>query len=154
MLQLMNTAINQSQLNERLRDYARSMRVVQVCPLKNVVVKAIENNFPSLLDECEFLEDALETLGIVVIEDIGQGFDPKRISWSIATQQEAVNEQMARYMQPEYRQLRRMLGIDYHWIFFVPKGNLWLYTEDELLDGIGTFRRAGRPECWVLDEFR
>jgi hypothetical protein len=154
MLQFMTTVTNQHQLNERLRDYARSTRVVQVRPLKNVVVTAIESNFPGLLDKYGSLEDALEALGIVVIEDIGQGFDPKRISWSIATQQDAVDEQMTRYTQPEYRQLRRMLGIDYHWIFFVPKGNLWLYTDEQLIEGIGTFRDAGRPDCWVLDEFR
>jgi hypothetical protein len=154
MLHLMSPVTTQKQLNELLKDYARYTRVVQVCPLKNVVVTAIEESFPGLLDECESIEDALETLGIVVIEEIGQGVDPKRISWSIATQQAAVDEQMTRYTRPEYRQLRRLLGIDYHWIFFVPEGDLWLYTDEQLIDGIGTFRDAGRPDCWVLDEFR
>ncbi len=144
----------QRELNEELRQYAKSTRAVQVRPLRPVVVGAIEDNFPGLLKQCDSIEDALEELGLVVIEDIGQGFDPKRISWSITNTEGEIKEQLKLYMQPAYKQLRLALGINHHWIFFVPDRDLYLFTDEELIEGCGSFRSAGSPECWVLDSFR
>jgi hypothetical protein len=144
---------SQRELNEDLRHYAATY-VTQVCPLRPVVVSAIEDNFPGLLAQSDSIDDTLEKLGIVVIEDIGQGFDPKRISWSITDIREEAEAQLGQYMEPSYRKLRKALSIDYHWIFFVPDRDLYLYTDEELTEGFGSFRSAGKPESWILDSFR
>lgn len=144
----------QRELNEELRHYAQSMQVVQVCPIKSIVVTAVEENFPGLLEESELLEEALEELGLVMIEDIGQGYRPKRISWSIADRETEAKAQLERYSDASYTALRRALDINYHWIFLVPDGDLYSQSDDALLDGLIDFESADKPDCWILDRFR
>lgn len=145
---------NQRELNGNLRNFARAMRVVQVCPIKSIAISAIEENFPGLLAQSGSLEEALEELGFVVIRNMGQGYDPKRVSWSIADSEQLAITQQEQFMQPEYRAVRKAFEIDYHWVFFVPDKDLYLYTDEALIEGSGSFRSAGRPECWIMDEFR
>lgn len=145
---------SQRELNGNLRDFAQAMRVVQVCPIKSIAISAIEENFPGLLARIGSLEEALEELGFVVIRNMGQGYDPKRVSWSIADSEQLAIAQQEQFMQLEYRAVRKAFEIDYHWVFFVPDRDLYSYSSDILVDGSGDFRDDGRPECWIFDRFQ
>lgn len=155
MTMLMLAEPNQlAELNEDLREFTESIRMIQYHPTLETVLSSVRPQFPELSTEAQSVEQILESVGLIVIVDMGQGIEPKRISWSIADSEATAEAQLNQYQQPEYRAVRTALGIDYHWIFLVPHRELTTFSDDFLVDGLIDFDNAGKPTCWILDRFR
>ena len=152
MIQVMSRPV-QTNLSHQLRQYALDTGVIQLCPTKVVLLEAIAQHFPGQISDIDNPEELLERIGIVVIEDLGHGFEPKRISWSITNDMEVAIRQVDKFMQNAYRAVRKAFGIDYHWIFYVPNQDLLNFDNEQLQEAIGEFREDGLPECWICDWF-
>lgn len=72
-----------SELNDELREFAAILRMVRYQPTFEEAITAVNPHFPELTSQAQTVEQVLEPVGLVVIVDMGQGIDPKRISWSI-----------------------------------------------------------------------
>ena len=151
---LMTISSLQAELNQELRDYAEEMGIIQVHPTLEDAIAAVNPHFPELISAHSSAEALLEELGFVIIRDMGQGFGPKRVSWSIAISEDEAHQQLQTYQQNSYQEIREALGIDFHWIFLVPRRDLFLCSMDELISASGGFRKVGKPICWVVNEFQ
>lgn len=143
-----------SDLTRQLHEMADTLRMVRYRPTLAEAVTAIQPYFPTFIIFAGYVEVLLELVGLVVIVDIGQGTEPKRLSWSIAESELMAQAQLKKYQRADYCAVRKGLGINYHWIFLVPHRNLTAYSDDFLVDGLIDFDIAGRPNCWILDRFR
>lgn len=142
------------ELNDDLREFADILRMVRYQPTLEEAIAAVKPHFPEATSQAQTVEQVLDPMGLVVIVEIGQGIDPKRISWSIADSDTTAQEQFKQYQSSEYSAVRAALGIDYHWIFLVPHQELTTFSDDFLVDGLIDFDNAGKPACWILDRFR
>lgn len=138
------------ELNDDLRQFAEVMRMIRVKPTLTEVIAAVKPAFPDNVVKTQATQELLDEVGVVVIVDIGQGIHPMRISWSAAATQEDADAQQKTYQGENYRTIRKALGIDYHWVCLVFEGFL-ADSDSVLIEGIGNFRAAGEPDCWVFD---
>jgi hypothetical protein len=139
-----------SQLNDELREFSEILRMVRYQPTLEEAIAAVKPHFPELTLQAQTVEQVLDPVGLVVIVDMGQGIDPKRISWSAARTKEEAENQQTKYMAESYRSIRKALGIDSHWVCLVFDGFLG-DSDSVLIEGCGNFRAVGEPECWIFD---
>lgn len=151
MTMLMLTDPNQlADLNHQLREFAELMPVTVVEVSSQDVVSAINPHFPEIAAS-ESTQALLDQVGLVVVTDIGQGFDPMCISWSAAQTSEEAHRQREQYMQPEYKAIRKILGIDCHWVCLF-SSRLMSMSASSFVDASGDFYGLNdKPECWICE---
>lgn len=138
-------------LHEDLRYFGSLMPVTLVDVSLNEAYSAIAPSFPEIASKAHSAEALLEQVGLVVITDVGQGYNPMRISWSVATQTEDAQAQFEMYQQLPYAQVRKALGVDFHWIFLVSDDFLSM-SKSSFIDAVGDFSlQSQKPNCWICD---
>ena len=140
-----------SELNGEFREFATNMGMIIHQPSLEEVTNAIAPHFPDQIVGVITGQELLERLGLVLIEDTGQGFDPKRISWSVANTDEMAATQLAQHKTPAYCSIRQELDINYHWIL-LDSGDDYLYmSKSSFIDYVGGFDRRDGQDCWICD---
>lgn len=137
-------------MNDELREFAQRMPVTLVEISIKEAIAAVAPHLPYLILECDYGPTLLDRVGLAVVVDMGQGFDPMRISWSASKTAEDAQYDREQYQQPEYKAIRKALGIDYHWVCQLFEGFLG-DSDSVVVKGMGNFIAAGKPECWVFD---
>ena len=148
---LMTTNTTQAQLNQELRDYAKSINLGEVI----VPVEALKSlpGISSQLFKAGLSSQAiLEEIGIAYIVKISRGQLPVYFSCSITNCRDEAARQLAYFQKNSFIKLRNTLGISSHWIFLVEQDYLRLCSNDEFIDWISTYYDEGEPECWIIDE--
>jgi hypothetical protein len=139
---------NIAKLNDELREFAEDMPVIVVRPPREDLIAAVEPHFPELVEEATYLHEFLDPVGIAVIVRIGKDIF---ISWSVADSAEEASEQVEKYSQPVYCEIRKALGIQYHWVVKV-RPNFWGYDDNTVVERYGGFAQLPtKPDCWILD---
>jgi hypothetical protein len=137
-----------AKLNDELREFAEDMPVIVVRPPREDLIAAVEPHFPELVEDATYLHEFLDPVGIAAIVRIGKD---TTISWSVADNIEDASEQVVKYSQPVYREIRKALGIQYHWVVKV-RPDFWGYDDNAIVERYGGFAQlATKPECWILD---
>lgn len=138
------------ELNDELRKFAEIMPVTVIDVSSQDAISAIHPHFRGIADS-ESTQMLLDQVGLVVVTDIGQGFDPMRISWSASQTNHEAHRQLEQYMQPEYRAIRKALAIDYHWVCLFSSRLLGM-SASSFVDASGDFYVLDdRPECWICE---
>jgi hypothetical protein len=137
-----------AKLNDELREFAEDMPVIVVRPPREDLIAAVEPHFPKLVENATYLHEFLDPVGISVIVRIGKDII---ISWSVADNAEDAAEQVEKFSQPVYCEIRKALGIQYHWVVKV-RPDFWGYDDNEIVERHGGFAQlATKPECWILN---
>ena len=137
-----------AKLNDELREFAEDMPVIVVRPPREDLIAAVEPHFPELVEEATYLHEFLDPVGISVIVRIGKDII---ISWSVADNAEDAAEQVEKFSQPVYCEIRKALNIDYQWIIKV-RPDFWGYDDDELIASSGSFNfLQEKPPCWIVN---
>jgi len=138
-------------LNDELREFSKTMPVVIEHPSLEAAQTAISPHFPDLLDRYHGAQELLDRVGIVVLIHIGHGIQDTWISWSVADTKESALEQVVKYSQSTYCEIRKALGIQYHWVVKV-RPDFWGYDDNTIVERYGGFAQLPtKPECWILD---
>ena len=136
-----------STLNDELREFAEEMPVIVSSLTLNEVIAAVEPYFPELIQVSKNQIELLDTVGLSAVVRLGADLF---ISWSVADNDKDAAEQLEKFSQSSYSEIRKSLGIKHHWVIKV-RPDFWGYDDDELIDGYGHFREDNKPECWLLD---
>lgn len=137
-------------LNNQLREFAELMPVTVVEVSLQDAISVVNPHFPEIAAN-ESNQALLDQVGLVVMTDIGKGFDPMCISWSAAHTNEEAHRQLEQYMQPEYKAIRKDLGIDYHWVCLF-SSRLPGMSASSFVDVSGDFYGLDyKPECWICE---
>jgi hypothetical protein len=139
--------------HQDLRDFAERLSSV-VSLSRELVISALQQNLSRSVNYQDSTEELLEQIRIVTIVGIGQGFQPRRLSWAIASTEDEANDQLEFALREEMSSIRKALGIDNHWIFLVsPNRELSRDEGEDLMETSGDFRSAGQPECFIVKRF-
>jgi hypothetical protein len=95
--------------NQSLRDFAaryvsvfRPSLVEAIAAVKPYFPEAIGDGLRPALGDRASVDDILAAIGIIVIVDIGKGYRPMRLSWSIASSDEEAQEQRQNYSEEKF----------------------------------------------------
>lgn len=144
---LTQETLTTSTLNDELREFAEEMPVIVSRLTSDNVIAAIEPCFPELVRQAASLAELMDAVGLSAVVRLGADLF---ISWSVADNDKDATEQLEKFSQSSYSQIRKSLGIQHQWVIKV-RPDFWEYDDDKLIDGYGDFRDDRSPECWILD---
>jgi hypothetical protein len=144
---------HQEQLNKELREFLAYYIFQQLYyPNADETLAAVEPHFPELFEKYEYIDEILDECGIVAIEDQGskEHGNHMRISYSVADNDAEAQQQLEKYQQSVYKEIRKALEIEYHWILKVHP-NFWGYDPDALYNALMVFVcDLGKPEICII----
>jgi hypothetical protein len=146
-------SITDADLSEELRKFIIDTQLTLLVPDTEELRKAISPFFPELAEGLTFqveqgvsTQSTLDTLGLPVICRIGNS----TFSMSPARTEEEARALLEKYKGIPYSQIRKDLGIQYHWILKVDKHTSSCGT-DTLVDAHSYFMEDGQPEVYIVN---
>jgi hypothetical protein len=143
---LLNKSVVQDRtLNQNLKTYLMAMPVSVWEPTKDFLFTAVSPYFPELLKELS-AEEILEEVGLPVIAKVGK----RNFAYSVAVDSYSANQQLIRYQQEPFPQIRTQLGIDAQWIFQTDDEFFWQRSTDSIVDCHLQFVQMGQPSICII----